>query len=103
MSDAKKKLKPLLEEFGFLERSYCSKEENRIAEQKRKAAQPSEEELFRDPNGDFYHLRRSDLSEEDFDLYLRLKTAHILSEIRTASVFCVAFLFFILVWLLSHV
>jgi len=102
MRDVHKKFKLLLEEFGFLERSYCSKEENRIAEQKRKAGQPLEEELFRDLNGDFYRLKRSDLSEEDFALYLRLKTAHILSGIRTASIFCAVILFVLLVWLLSR-
>ncbi|WP_326974548.1 hypothetical protein [Caproicibacter sp. BJN0012] len=58
--------------------------------------------MFRDVNGEFYRLKRSGFSKEDFNLYLRLRTVHIFSGIRAAAVACAVILFLIFVWLLSR-
>jgi hypothetical protein len=102
LANAQKELDSLLEEFGYLERDYCSPEANRENNRKRKAGQLLEEGLIRDINGEFYRRKRSSLSEDDFNLYLRLKTVHLFSGIRAAAIACAVALFLIFFWLLYH-
>lgn len=71
----------LLCDFGYLEKKYCSREENEECKRKNKEGEPLGEGLYTDDYDRYYRLVRSDMTDAELDLYVKLKQTRCLSHI----------------------
>lgn len=86
----------LLREYGFYNQSQCTKEENEVLRRKEKEGIPSEEGLYRDYEGSYFRLERTDMTEEELNRYLKLKSVRYLSRISMACTAAAVILFLLL-------
>lgn len=71
----------LLCDFGYFEKQYCGKEENEEYKGKKKAGEPVDGDLYSDDGDRYYRFVRSEMTDDELGLYIKLKQTRCLSHI----------------------
>lgn len=96
MKNSKDELQQLRLEYGALEKEFCNTEECKAFKKMLKEKKPLPEGVYASQDGEFYRLRKSDLTEEEIKEFLLYKQLDFLSSIKNSVLFFVVVL---LIWI----